>query len=644
MRASSSNDKIPSYAPRGANRSHIYSLKNNQLDYSNYTLKGDVTDDYAVDFNDINAIKEALFNDNNSAQFDINNDSVLNLEDLIELVARVNTHISYFDFYTIKGEKLVLATRSVDDEKTLDEASLLEFNLTQVMVVAKDRNHASGFSEGLSDLEDVWYKQKDWIYANTTILEDNPTNATQRSKSKMLQNALDYIVNDVEVDDYLIGWSMSLKFAETGEFKDLFKKEGGTEAGGEDDEVGGQYDDMFENLDFYINPAVAKIRSYFTATNMNNPEKDASTAFGYFYTIGDTRDIDRYVEVVGKDLRQESAYVNGETTVYTNEIFMAGSVLFLSKATHELKGKIDKETQVEGKISIKRTGPGKKEFSQDTPVKDGKFSLKDVPFGAYSIEMEDACKCLSSLDNNFIFNSDEAEASFTMNNNTKAKVSLRVIDKEGNPFDEPQSVKLEADECLNQGAGSNTLLISHEGVTDKQGNITFSDVLIGDYTVYVNNEPIKPIHFCADTSMNVVVATVTEWRFNVQYFNPDYGNAQMSVENIKIDFDAKPEHGVTFFAMKDSASTCSGIFNECGGFMLTDSYIYPNKKVIFFSAIARHLVGFPNQEIASLDFIVGNNGFACDGTIPGTFDKSSSSLHWTFDTSYQKCIFTLEKM
>lgn len=218
-------DSIPTYAPRGESNHLLSNVVNGQIDYSGFILKGDINSDSKVDFTDLQALKEAIFSGLSISMYDVNLDGSVDVKDIIFLVARIGTEIYCFDFYTPGGEKIIdIPTRSIADSSVFDYPG----SETQVMVVPKDINKTSGFTEGLSDINDVWYKKKGWVYQDdAVVIGSSQTYAldstTGKSKGKIISDALNKLIDfdAVKNDPYLVGWNLSVQYVDVGTYKAL---------------------------------------------------------------------------------------------------------------------------------------------------------------------------------------------------------------------------------------------------------------------------------------------------------------------------------------------------------------------------------------------------------------------------------------
>jgi flagellar hook assembly protein FlgD len=138
--------------------------------------------------------------------------------------------------------------------------------------------------------------------------------------------------------------------------------------------------------------------------------------------------------------------------------------------------------------------------------------------------------------------------------------------------------------------------------------------------------------------------TPSLWRFHVVYTHPEYGSGTFTAENIEINFDAPVGAGGTkMFAIHDT-STCGGELASCGSLLIYSGYSNPNAMIARFEAKIYTVPELGFEDVTSDEFVVGNNGFVCDGTIPASFNANSGSTKWSWNSSYQSCSYTLEPM
>lgn len=128
-------DNLPVFAPRGAGKSMIIDIENQVIDYSNYRLKGDLNNDYKVNFEDIALLKDAIFKKQISEEYDLNNDGKLDIKDVIYISSHLNAAVYFFDFYSLDGKKLPIATRDVKATKRIDYFGELTQFANQVNIV-----------------------------------------------------------------------------------------------------------------------------------------------------------------------------------------------------------------------------------------------------------------------------------------------------------------------------------------------------------------------------------------------------------------------------------------------------------------------------------------------------------------------------
>jgi len=611
LEGATSNDKVPSFAPRGDSKSLIVAVKDSKIDYTSYTLKGDVNSDNSVDFDDIDELVDALFSSSQTSIYDVNNDGSVDIKDIIEMAARLNTHIAYFDFYTTSGQKLDIAARSVSDTKIVDYSG----SETQVMVVAKDENMASSFESTLSDIDDVWYKQSGWEYQGMTEIAN-----TRASKVALVNSAIDEALN-ITPSPYLVGWHFSVDYVETGSFADL-------------DEYG------LTGMDFYFNKAKDKIDFYFRKADMDIAPRSYLSKVRFLYHVGSTHG--KQNEVSGKRVGFKQHYSKNGETINIRQYAGAFSVLYESLADKTLTGTITKEPKLNGTITLHRTGPDKEDDFKGT-VTDNQIEVKNLPFGEFTSKVEDACLC-SYDGKNTVFDEGKTNLSFELDS-TKANVVLTIVDSSDNPLKD-KVVELKAKECLKQAnEGSSPFF---DSISDGNGKVYWSNVLIGDYEVYVDNKKIKDIHFCENYNDKIVLNPL--WKFHATYASP-LGGGSMTVKRFPIDIDKIDEtlpntQGVPAFIV----------------FVGNDYQSYPEKTTISYSGLAydpdlspllvasdgvdwHALLYVGGSQPYQIGSISGSSDLPCSGVLPADFEskvRAGESASWTAGKYGYTCTFLFE--
>jgi len=502
-------DNIPSYAPRGANRSLLVEVKNGQIDYSSYQLKGDVNGDFQVNFKDIELLKTALFESNNETQYDTNDDGQIDIKDVIYATARLNSEIAYFDFYDKQKQRLDIPIHTIKESKTVTYNG----NKSSILVVAKDENGASGYTDGgLSDSSLEWYKKDGWQLDNTE--SSSKSNIIKKSANEMIINSSREVVN-IEPDPYLIGWHFSLKYITIGGLDAFDSEQYGIES----------WRWFFEGE---IEP---KIKSHFRKTKMNHPITKMFTPMQYIYWVGSQKG--KTNEVKAKDFTFKYNYKLDGTRVTLKRIVEATTILFESKADKTFKAVINVPDIIDGKATLKRVGPTPKEESFEGEVKENKIEVNQVPFGAYDIEVETKCGCKIELEKAKVFEEDETTFNlFLAEEKLKAQLlTLIVEDNHGKPLTN-KDVKLEAKECLDQGEGENNAYISQSGTTDHVGQVDFEDILIGEYRVIVDGKYIQDIQFCGDDTQIIKLDPL--WQLKVNMHDECFAGA-VTIKKFSLD-------------------------------------------------------------------------------------------------------------
>jgi len=480
-RGTSSTKTIPIYAPSGESKSQIVTVNNGRVDYSSYKLKGDVDFNWEVDFDDLKLLSEAILNNMESFQYDVNGDGKVDTADVVDLVARFGNEIKSFDFYTTTGTKLDISSRTIEEEKSFAYGGAE----TQIMVVAKDRNGASGYESGLSDIEGVWYKKDGWVLKDEIPKLNNPKlSKSNREVSKTtitgwtFQNLGKASVGEyLQTHPYLVGWEFILNYAGANHpsgLKELLLPF--TE----------------EPLSGYIQLMETDIMGYFSTTDMHHPPQRTLNSLNYSYQVGALID-KKYRQI--QIMKLESYYQRSsgdEIYIMIKHRYWWEMTIYYSPESYMLVGELTRNDgqEVKGKVTAGRIGPDKQAVYEGR-ISDDSFEVSPVSFGTYTLTYEDECSCISTLDENYVFESvDDGSPKFTIKDN-KVKVKLQLLDKEGEPIGN-KIIKIVAKSCV----ASNDEEKSFSSWTDYKGYVNFDNVPIGDYIVYADGKENSEIHFC----------------------------------------------------------------------------------------------------------------------------------------------------
>lgn len=502
FRGATPTDGFASYAPRGEMKSKIVSLKNNTVDYSDYVLKADIDFNSIVDSKDLDLLSTALFKGYESSEYDLNGDGSVNTADIIYLVARFGSEIKSYAFYTTSGEKLPLASRSVDDPRSFTYNGIE----TEIMLVAKDINGASGFETGVSDSDDTWYKQTGWTLQSSETFSLN--RKTRKLHSTKGERADEFLQRRDDV--YLLGWNYDVDY-----YGNLRLPA-----------------DMVHPLTSQsmstIFDAVIELNSAgFKKTDMKHPAEKSLTERKLRYSIGALVDKENfYIETH----IMKSTYIRDGKTIEVREMLFIIESLYYSLADKFLVGSLEAQPStldVKGTIIAERIGPDPKvlEFPVETIDQDELFSFDDVPFGTYDLNYLDECLCRQALDENFVFESDDIEPIFTIDM-TKVTVTLELLDGAKKPIS-GESIALLAKECVNSDEEEK----SFNATTDSNGKVLLQKVPIGDYIVFVGDKTNSEINVC-DTYVGTLTSEAL-WDIDIT-FAGRLCNYQKSVKNVKI--------------------------------------------------------------------------------------------------------------
>jgi len=554
-------DKHPSYAPRGDNKSLIVTVKNGQIDYSSYVLKGDIDENGEVDFEDEKLLKEALLAGDN--KYDINGDDVVDIKDTIDLLARIGTEIKTFDFYTLSGEKLDIPSRDFEDSRSFAYDGAEQ----KVMVVAKDVNGVSGFISGLSDIDTLWYAGLSTQKQQKIMQKEEGLEATNPDRIRFVREAIKYIEQTPQ--PYLLGWKISVKFSTTDSTYLQLDSHG--------------LKDMDSS---YFSMLEVKINPHFVKTKMKQPTKRYLTKNLYLYHIGAGRyskdeqvdgkytfdlvmnSFETHVKAFRKTLKH-STTINGKTVISTN-IAHASSVVFTSKADKTLGGFIKEDGKLikdAGKIKAHRIGPKPKEENYKDGLEHSEYKLEHIPFGAYKLEYERKCGCVELIDSEFIFAKNGAYLNKDFNIDKKeVKVKLTVRDKDKNLL-KGKNVKIQSAKCLEE----KKIFLD---VSDSAGKVSFDDVPIGQYKVYVDDVESGTVNFCKEFDGEAIGEQL--WDIDMKLYSHTYPNVESFYSGFNIDNKEWHWKKVKFAKTTDKAYTfeeAKKLFNQ-GEFY--NPYIVPH--------------------------------------------------------------------
>jgi hypothetical protein len=493
------------YAPKGESKSQIVTVTNGQVDYSSYKLKGDVDFNWEVNVEDLNLLSDAILNDIESFQYDVNGDGKVDTADIIDVAARFGNEIKYFDFYTKDGEKLSIDTRTTEEEKSFAYGG----TETKVIVVAKDRNHASAYESGLSDSDDVWYKQDGWVLQKTAPvtnkLKSSTTNQEKLDYMGRFNGSSEIFIKYIEENNYLVGCDFTLD--DLGVTHPNKKYASFTMPLNEDP------------LLSYVNAIETLVDGYFSKTNMNHPPISEINAKSYTHRVGAL--IDKlYAPIQFFHTISLYSREDKENAVYEAEIkqeFLWNTYIYYSPKSYMLVGELNRDDgkEVKGTVVAGRIGPDQQDFLTGD-IEDSTFVVEDASFGTYTIDYIDRCSCPSSL-GVYVFEEENPEAPEFRIKENKVKVKLELLDTDNKPID-GKSIKIVAKECVSSDSSEK----SFSSVTDSSGYVDFSDVPIGDYTVYIDGKENSVIHFCE--AYNGKLSTEELW-------------------DIDLKFEAKPNNG-----------------------------------------------------------------------------------------------------
>ena len=519
--------KLPSYAPSGKSKSQVVTVSNGQVDYSSYRLKGDIDFNWEVDFEDLKLLSEVILNDVDTFQYDINGDGKVDTADVIDLVARLGNEIKLFDFYTTSGTKLNLASRTVDEEKHFAYTG----SETKIMIVAKDRNGASAYESGLSDITDVWYKQEGWklensipkIPTDTLYTKENNTynwNIEPTDRYSILPGTY------LQSHPFLVGWEYNIISVRPFKSVDAFSL-------------------TSEPLSSFIKNIETNIENYFVKTDMGHKVKKHATKQIYYYNIGALID-EKYSHL--QKITITSNYVRNGQVIELKNWYLWENDIYYSPKLYMLVGDLKKDdgTEVKGTVMGERIGPDK-EDAVTGDIQNSSFGIDSASFGTYNLTYIDECTCTDDL-GEYIFEEEGKTPEFKVSTN-KVKVKLELTDKDGDPLGS-KVVKIVAKGCVSSDANEK----SFSSITDYHGNVDFSNVPVGDYMVYADGKEKSPIHVCE--AYNGQLKSEKLWDIDMEFEAHPNANASYGTYKTKGEWHWKK---VEFASIQDTLHTMSEV-------------------------------------------------------------------------------------
>lgn len=496
-------DSIPSYAPRGELKGKEYDVVAGSVDYSDYKLKGDFDDNGLIDFKDIDKLKKAMFDNTEIIKYDVNGDNVLDVKDLLTLSSQLLTDISYFDFYKINGEKLDIPTRKYADDKIISYSG----SEKKILVVAKDINKTSSYSDTLSDLSDVWYKK-----ANPRSIKKNldQSDANFNDKNNFIaQVNADLLTYSDLSEPYLVGYNFTAKIS--------------------------SLVDGFQTIDFSssqstISQIENKINSAFN-TRLNLPFKMLKEPNKILFQIGkrDKSVKHNYVHALRKTVK--IAKKNNGKTVYQRIIFHIDAVSYLSQKEETLKAKVVDPAggDVKGTFVANRYGPLPKTDNIEKKG-NGDFTISNAAWGGYDFSFKNECGCevfISPPQGDFTqkdqkFNFDIPKMQKDIN------VKLIYKDKKGKPIKNKLIKVQETSKCRSKGHVPGTMQrkTDDNGVVEFTGNFTSGEFLIDG----------KKYNFCEDTTKDMDAKKLWDIKVDFESNYIDDSTYRMATETINTTF------------------------------------------------------------------------------------------------------------
>jgi len=504
------HDNIPSYAPRGVDKSLEVNVVDGIIDYSSYKLKGDLNNDYVVDYKDLDLLKEALYKKDDSS--DLNADGVVDVKDIVYLVARLNTEISYFDFYTLDKKKMNIPSRSVFDSKSFR----YETEEKKILVVAKDINFASGFNSGLDDINDVWYKQTGWKEEGVELIDEGvQTRAfSDITNKQIIKKAITLIKSNNEPSPYLIGWSISIRFADVVDFSKV--------------DTSGllSYANDFKELK-------KMVEEHFKDTDMNRGTYEYLENNNFYYRIGYMRgQKDKYLNgeiLVADHFSYYKVYSKNGKKIKIKKVLHFVSQTDYSELKHNMKIDIESDKKIKGKFYITRVGPDPKDKEYSKDILNNKIEFNDIPLGGYLFKYESSCGCEISLSDKVnVFDKSGKTYKITIPDK-KANLGVYIRYQDSNNIEiVGKKVDIISDECMSESVQKSLL-------TDNEGKVMFHDLPIGKYKIYVDGKYKKTILFCKNKTEIIYIDKRWFVKWSIISSPDSIFNGSVTLSNLKID-------------------------------------------------------------------------------------------------------------
>lgn len=500
-------DKIPSYAPRGELRSKIFDVKNGGIDYSSYILEGDFNNDGLIDFKDIDLLKEELYKNVNSSTFDekydLDKDGKLDTKDLLTLTSRLLTNISYFDFYDVNGKKLDIATKEYSDPKNISYNE----SETKIMVVAKDMNKASSYTDTLSDINSVWYKQsttKSRGYFNDKK-EFGDRQAAINYVNKNLQKYVDIS------PAYVTGFRYNARLFSSIDGMDFidFSTSSGT-----------------------IESIAKDIENHFP-TKLGFKYKKSITPKQVIFHIGNLEDKKHTGVNALRGTLKTTTKVGNETITKLVSLHVGSVTFYSTNETIKANVKDTSGNGAKGTLSLNRYGPLPKEqtFTKEAT---GDFIFTDGAFGGYTFSFANECGCEVPLEpskKDIVVDSDKNLNLQITKMQKDISVKLTYKDSEGKPIKNKKVTVSETSKCRSKGHVPGTMVKTTDdnGVVSFTNNFTSGEFMI-DGTSY---------NFCEDTDKSMSGENLWDISYD---FRGRITNFKKTYTNVKIHGADEPTH------------------------------------------------------------------------------------------------------
>ena len=374
---SSLSDKFPLYAPAGEYASFYPEKDGNNFSFQ-HTVTGDIDGNGKVERLDLDSFIENFDNDG----YDLNNDNLVDINDLIYLAGRYHTNSSYYYIYSGDGEQLL---DIIPYSKVFNYSS----DLPSIYVVVKDQNRASRVSN-ICDKDDEWISkvsQKDFKSKNFKSFD-----ITQ----KIIEYANDMMDGITHTSD-LYTWKGTIVPTSTTQLpaqvlEDIFNEN--------------IIEDYFSEYNMGKEPTTEYQNGGIWKGNGGYPYESQDNLFGvteheeYNFSTGDLS------YPLNINLGQTVVQIMVSETILFDAVVLVGK----DSGKPELKGNLVTPNNSfltnYDKVMLTRLGPGEQNDeveSELNSIYDGEFSFENLPAGNYKVEMKYSDSSYETISEDWIY-------------------------------------------------------------------------------------------------------------------------------------------------------------------------------------------------------------------------------------------------